>query len=222
VAYNNAWNAVFSNNSWGRYPAEDLVRFIARNFYNKDRKDIRILEIGCGPGGNLWFFAREGFATYGVDGSKLAIDASIERLDLEIPGWQGEILQHDFCNKLPFNDGFFDAIIDNEAVCCNDFEVSKDIYSDCYRVLRESGKIFVRTFTTNSEGCCSGSEVSYNAYLTDDAISKGIDYIRFTSEQDIKVLLSDFSIETLDVTNKSNNGELDRITEEWIIVAKKK
>ena len=57
---------VFVGQTWGKYPGEDLIRFIARNFYSRQiRRDTRILEVGCGPGANLWFLAREGFSFAG-------------------------------------------------------------------------------------------------------------------------------------------------------------
>ncbi|EAL1485109.1 SAM-dependent methyltransferase, partial [Campylobacter coli] len=45
------WENIFSNKEWGKYPSENLIRFIARNFYNvKNRNEIRILELGLGTG----------------------------------------------------------------------------------------------------------------------------------------------------------------------------
>lgn len=63
MSNDNIWNSVFKNQEWGKYPSEDLIRFIARNFYSiKNRLDVKVLEIGCGPGANIWFLAREGFS----------------------------------------------------------------------------------------------------------------------------------------------------------------
>ena len=52
------------------YPNEELVRFISRNF-NKlrlhEKRKIKILETGCGSGGNLWMLAEQGFDSFGID-----------------------------------------------------------------------------------------------------------------------------------------------------------
>ncbi|ECL6467391.1 SAM-dependent methyltransferase, partial [Campylobacter jejuni] len=54
------WEQIFSKKEWGKYPSENVIRFIARNFYNvQDRSKINILELGFGTGANLWFCAKE-------------------------------------------------------------------------------------------------------------------------------------------------------------------
>ena len=123
---NFVWDKIFNEKEWGKYPSEDLIRFIAKYFYNSsnDRKNIKILEIGSGPGANLWFLAREGFCVYGIDLSKKAIEISKERLELEVSGWKGSLFCGDISN-LNFEDDFFDAVIDIEAGSCNDFVTAK-------------------------------------------------------------------------------------------------
>src|SRR3989344_8080282 len=59
-----------------RYPNEALVQFLAAHFFDLSkaaRKRIKILELGCGSGANLWMLAREGFDTYGVDAAPTAL-----------------------------------------------------------------------------------------------------------------------------------------------------
>ena len=36
MSWDPVWENVFQNQSWGKYPSENLVRFVARNFYNKE------------------------------------------------------------------------------------------------------------------------------------------------------------------------------------------
>jgi SAM-dependent methyltransferase len=150
--WDSVWEGVFSRQAWGRYPGEDLIRFVARNFYSHaQRADVRILEVGCGPGANLWFLAREGFAFAGIDGSAAAITQAQQRLDAEVPGWRdrGSLDVGDIVN-LPFPSGHFDAVIDNECVYCNDFESSVRIYNEMARVTKSGGKLFARTFAAGS------------------------------------------------------------------------
>jgi len=71
-SWDQVWESVFKQQEWGKYPGESLIKFVARNFYKNDRKRVSLLEIGCGPGANIWFMAREGFNVTGIDGSQIA------------------------------------------------------------------------------------------------------------------------------------------------------
>ncbi|MFD2881200.1 class I SAM-dependent methyltransferase [Paenibacillus rhizoplanae] len=83
---------------------------------------MRILEVGCGTGANLWYVAREGFFQYtGLMVPRRQWRKQKSRLNSEIPGWSGELLIGDIIS-LPYNDASFDAVIDNEAIATNSFE----------------------------------------------------------------------------------------------------
>ena len=58
-----------------RYPFDSVVQFVFRH-RPKDVpvNEVRILEVGCGAGNNLWFAALEGFQVTGIDASETAID----------------------------------------------------------------------------------------------------------------------------------------------------
>src|SRR5271155_1362805 len=78
------WEDIFRSRSWGKYPPEHVIRFIALSFSGAvDRSKVRLLEIGFGPGANVWFMAREGFSVSGIDGSPTAIQRAQERLASE-------------------------------------------------------------------------------------------------------------------------------------------
>ena len=73
------WDKLFASRPW--HPPEELVRFIARNFGSvPDREAVRVLEVGCGTGANLWYAAKEGFTIAGIDGSRLRSTRSTSRL----------------------------------------------------------------------------------------------------------------------------------------------
>jgi len=55
MSWDTTWERVFQKQEWGKYPCEELIRFIAKNFYNvADRSKIKILEIGFGSGGGIY------------------------------------------------------------------------------------------------------------------------------------------------------------------------
>ena len=97
-----AWEQIFRSRQWGKYPPEHLVRFVAGNFYGApNRGAVHLLEIGCGPGANVWFMAREGFTVSAIDGSPTAISLAGERLASE--GLTADLRVGDFFS-LPWPD----------------------------------------------------------------------------------------------------------------------
>lgn len=220
--WDSVWEKIFASQSWGKYPGEELIRFVARNFYkNTDRSLVRFLEIGCGPGANLWYLAREGFSFVGVDGSESAIAIAAERLDAECPGWRnsGELYVADIAS-LKFDNETFDAVIDNECVCCNAYEASVDIYSDAARVLKKGGKIFVRTFATGTWGDGTGECAGHNAWFCSEGPLEGKGFARFTDQNELKSLLSGVNIISTELLTYTVNEQKNAI-KEWVVVGEK-
>jgi cyclopropane fatty-acyl-phospholipid synthase-like methyltransferase len=136
------WEKIFQENEWGKYPSIPVIRFIARNFYKvKNRKGIKILEIGSGTGANLWFCAREGFSVIGLEGSKTANERMLKRFDEE--NLTSHILDTkigDYFETLDeIEDNSIDAIIDSESLYCNSFDRSKEIVVKSFNKLKVGG-----------------------------------------------------------------------------------
>jgi len=216
------WEKIFTSQNWGKYPGEELIRFVARNFYKIARRsDIRILEVGCGPGANLWFIAREGFSFAGIDGSPSAIGTAAQRLDEEVPHWaqRGQLVVGDI-EKLPYDAGSFDAVIDNEAVYCNDFETSRRIYADCLRVLKSGGLLFSRTFSAGSWGDKTGTNVGRGYWRCTEGPLADKGPSRFTSIEDVPTLLTGFDVQSVEESSWTADDRRHRVLE-LIIHARK-
>ena len=77
------WEEIHSTQEWGQYPSEHVIRFVARNYYKKDRRSVKILDFGGGGGAHTWYLAREGFDVYGFDGSPSAVRKAEAKLARE-------------------------------------------------------------------------------------------------------------------------------------------
>ena len=220
--WNSGWDKLFDSKEWGKYPPEELIRFIARNFYKKkDRSLIKILEIGCGTGANIWFLSREGFSAYGIDGSIIAISKAKERLNNE--NLKYNLVKADATN-IPYKNDFFDAVIDIECVYANNLESTKKIINEVYRVLKNNGYFFSKTFMTGMSGSETGTRLNgeKNTFLEmkDSPLHNQYGLIRLTSEEEISKIYGKFQKVNWDYTYRTDNNMKDKIGE-WLITCSK-
>jgi SAM-dependent methyltransferase len=157
------WEGIFRSRNWGKYPPEHLIRFIARTFSMvNDRSKIRLLEIGCGPGANVWFMAREGFSVCGVDGSPTAIQRATERLANE--GLVADLRAGDFAH-LPWPDATFDAVVENVSLYCNPMEAIQRALEEVHRVLQPGAPFLSSFFSDRTWGYGLGDMVERDGFI---------------------------------------------------------
>lgn len=182
--------------------------FVANNFYKKDRRCTRILEVGCGPGANVWYISREGFDAYGIDGSPTAINTARNRMDAE--HLKADLKIGDI-NKLPYGDDFFDAVIDSECIYSNTLEDSHLILQEIKRVLKADGLFFSRTF---AEDMYLGENLKEIGYLAFEEATGGqiahTGFLRLTDRKVIHELYEKyFELISVDkMTHTRNNGAI--------------
>lgn len=138
-SFDPAWETVHREREWGKYPPEEVIRFVARRFYDTDRKATRLLDAGCGDGAVAWYLCREGFATSAFDGSGTAIAKLKTRLRQE--GLNADCRVADAAD-LPYDDGFFDGVIDSAMIYANAVAGIGAILRECHRVLKPGGRLF--------------------------------------------------------------------------------
>jgi len=219
MAWNKIWEKVFNEQEWGKYPSEHLIRFIAKNLYQMDRKNIKILEVGCGTGANIWYMAREGFDVFGIDGSTTAIQKAQNRLRNE--KLDAHLKVGDIIN-LPYNNNYFNAVIDNECIYCNNINDSKIILKEIKRVLKANGLFFSRTFTNKMYIGTSNIKIANLEYtnISDGPLS-GKGFVRLLDEEGIQNLYGKyFNIKSVDILDYTLNNKSIRISE-WIIICQK-
>lgn len=186
----NTWENIYSRGDpLNRYPYDSVVTFIYRNYpRDKERKDIKILEVGCGAGNNLWFASREGFDVTGIDISKSAIDYAKKRFEDE--NLTGNFLVSGF-EKLPFDNEEFDIIIDRAALSCISFSECRLAINEINRVLKVDGKFFFNPFSDNHSSCVSGR---YKSDGVTTCIEEGINTVGdvcFYGKRDIYQLFTE-------------------------------
>lgn len=125
-----------------KYPNEPMIRFLAEHFLSlarNKRKNVRILEVGCGSGANLWVIAREGFDTYGIDIAPTGI--KLCRQMLQSYGVSAKIKVGNM-KKLDFKNNYFDAIVDVMSLEHTDLLGHKKAFAEIFRCLKKGGRFF--------------------------------------------------------------------------------
>ncbi|MGZ4059592.1 MAG: class I SAM-dependent methyltransferase, partial [Bacteroidia bacterium] len=185
------WENVFTNNEWGKYPGESLIQFIARNYYQtKQRSEIKILEVGCGTGANIWYISREGFDAYGIDGSETGISIAKKRLAAE--GLKAKLITGDIIS-LPYEDNFFDCVLDVECLYANDQNNTTVILKEINRILKPGGKFYSRTFSDKMNVGKTNNKISdFEFDSISDGPLEGKGFVRLMNENQLRNLYGAF------------------------------
>lgn len=213
------WDSIFSKSNWSEYPGEELVRFIARNYPDRKLNNYKALELGCGTGANLWYLMKEGFDTYGVDGSSIAIEKCATKLEKEGYCYDANKIYVSDIRDLKFEGNTFDIVIDNEVVCCNGMSYSKTVYDTVHGLLKPGGKLYVRSFSnecTGTEGESHGDGLVMPAF--GPLIGNGA--IRFSSKEDVRQLLNNYEIDYHEVISRTSDSMSSKVVEHVVYATK--
>ena len=148
------WEDKYSLSHGEKYPWDSVVTFVYRYYpRDMDRKNIKVLEVGCGAGNNILFFAKEGFQSYGIDISKSAIDKA--NVFLQENNCNAELRIGSFTD-LPFDQDTFDLVVDRGALCCvGTTELIKAI-DEISRVMKKGGKLLTTPYVDSHTSCYTG------------------------------------------------------------------
>lgn len=238
MSFEQLWedNIYSRNQQINRYPYGDLVSvfFNSLQFLPKEllgsKKQIRVLELGSGAGNNLWFIDENGFDVYGIDGSKTACE--IAKGYLEKRNSSAKIV-HGYFDDLPFDDEFFDIIIDRKSTCCGTFGNINIWWNEAKRVLKKGGIIITFRYSDDSSDLIQVKNLMLEATKVEENTYKdfksgkfeGVGIIHFASFDELKRLFSFCDIKY--INKQENKTVLDTSdnkinSSEWLLVGVKK
>ena len=114
-----------------------VVDFI--KYYNFE-KNLKVLDCGCADGRNSEWLIAEGFEVTGVDFSQTVIERTQKRLP------KGKFLVGDIRKLDKIEENSFDFLIDAGAFHVNYPQDTLSIIKEYHRILKPSGKMFIRVF----------------------------------------------------------------------------
>lgn len=190
----NIWNKNYLLGRYNRFPFDAVVSFVLRTYGNSsDRKNIKILDLGCGGGNNSIFIASEGFSLYAIDGSRESINLTKKRLD-EM-GLTNFSLSHCDLASTPYPDNFFDCIIDRQSMGHNSKKDIMAIITEIYRILKPNGRYFGIMFHREDPNKIYGKKLGngdYKDFKKGTFAKSGL--VHFTNTAEIKNLFVKFII----------------------------
>ena len=198
------WDDVYKKElSTNWYPMLGIVRFSARylkrrtgiDLYQVKKDTNRILDVGCGNGNHVVFFAEQGFNVYGIDISGEAIEIANDWLARK--GLKADLRVGDI-EKLPFDDGYFDVVVSHGVLDHIPFLKAKKAMEEIKRVLLPRGYVFITLRSTEDSEFGRGKEVEHNAFLLQNGYEKGIIQHYFGFEK-IRDLFKGFEIFDLEL-----------------------
>ena len=128
----------YKNPSAERKKQDDhVVDFL--EYYNFE-KNLKVLDCGCADGRNSEYLINEGYDVTGVDFSKTVIERTQKRLP------KGKFITGDIRKLDKIESNSFDFLIDAGAFHVNDPIDSISILKEYHRILKSSGKMFIRVF----------------------------------------------------------------------------
>ena len=125
------------------YPNEELLRFFGSYYFSlahEARRQVRVLEVGCGSGANLWMIAREGFEAHGIDLSQeglLLCEQMLRKWGASASVKQGNMAALDYENE------FFNVVVDVFSSYCMPEKEFDQFLDEVKRVLKVGGAFFL-------------------------------------------------------------------------------
>jgi cyclopropane fatty-acyl-phospholipid synthase-like methyltransferase len=218
-----------------RYPHDEMMRFLGRHFFNYEsddtffhferpqRRDVRILEVGCGGGSNLWAIAKEGFRAYGIDTSAEGIALCREMLSMW--GTQAEVTVGDM-RDLRFADLFFDCIIDIYSSCCLGQADFERFLQEISRTLKPGGKFYCWNPSDRSEAFLNHAPAKLIEPCTLDGIKRetspffGNNYtFRFLNPESVTDALQRAGLAVLEIERTGRTYRQTNEYFEWLSVS---
>lgn len=166
--YSNNIADIYNNN---RKPIGINIIIEAINEYtNKTKKDIKILDCGCGTGNYTDYLIKEGYYVISIDQNKSMLEC-LKNKDLK----NNEIYEVDIKKKLPFDNNYFDVIIINQVLHhlndnTNEFIYHKNLFKEFDRVIKPNGLFSLNT--------CSLENYIYGYWWTCYMLNETMEYCK--------------------------------------------
>lgn len=221
------WNAVYCdkfNTLW--YPNEDVVRFCARllqkrltyDTYDVRKRIERVLDLGCGNGRHVTFFARQGLVVSGIDISKQAIEWAQDWCRRE--QLVADLLVGDI-TSLPYPDQTFDVTVSHGVLDHVFFEQARRAAEEVHRVLKPGGLFYCDLRSSDDFESGVGERVAPNTFVLDHGYEAGLIQHFFTIQETQEMLAGLFRIVYTETNDRRIGPDFSRKYSRWVVTSER-
>jgi len=206
------WDTILREEWYSQEEPDEIVINFAK-LLKREKRKMRVLDLGCGAGRHQIFMTKQGFETHGTDISSTGLNLTKQRLkrqNLEV-----YLVKCDMKN-LPFVESLFDAAICLHTIYHQKLKGIQETISEIQRVLQKEGSLLINFLSKRTYSYGKGEKVEENTFMETEGIEKGILH-HFTDEEEIKHLFRNFNIVNLELSEKDVEGKL---RSRWVLTAK--
>ncbi len=181
---------------WGKEGTVDNEIPILEQFFKK-KSVSKILDLGCGTGRHVIYFAKRGYQVSGFDWSEAAVTRARELVRAE--NLTADLRVWDMTrNPFPYDDSQFDAILAMRVIHHTTLEKISRIMREVVRVTKQGGLLFLQVPTYEEalrlkEEGSKLAEVEPGTFLPLEGDEKGILHHHFTRGE-LLFLLVNYSL----------------------------
>lgn len=189
----NPWESVFKQS--GRVflePHENMAKLATML---EKRKAKTVLDLGCGTGRHVIFFAQQGFDVYGLDSSAQGLKLTKNWLEEEKV--QAHLSLHTMPEPLPYPEHFFDAVVSLQVIHHGTLATIRKVTREINRVLKPGGLLFV-TVPKLKNQAGSFEQIEPHTFVPLDGREKGLPHHYFTRET-LSAELNAYQVESIRV-----------------------
>lgn len=173
------WNKIFKREGKVFIKVHENIPEMGRLF--KKRGVKKILDLGCGSGRHIVYFAKKGFDVYGIDIAKEGLN--ITKSSLKKENLKANLKIGNIYNKLPYPDRFFDAIVCVQVLHHAKVGKIRKSIKEIERILGPKGLLFLTVKRSKYKATARRyNTIAPRTYIPLDGREKGLTHYIYNEE----------------------------------------
>lgn len=199
------------------FPNEQVIRFIKRNY---KKKDISILDFGCGAGRNTVALLSEGYNVIAMDYNDDAVSMTKDKI--EKIGIRDSVVIKNNGSEVPLEADSIDVVIANGSLFYDNKENIVKTIKKIKSVMKNNGLLWADFRTKQDSLYEKGKKIDEGLYILGEETDKeGCAYF-FVDEKDVMDIFTKAKMEIVSIDDYSYSENNHNIINSWYHVVARK